>query len=478
MADQISTGGGQVTARHLAQMRLAADRAGLPVAMADLMAESGVTAASAEAAARGLREVVTMTAPFVAAGRLDEPAVARIAGEALRNAIASGGDTPLDERVRRVAADAAQAQMEAAEPPISRGGEARTTFAAPNGQRQELTVAQRMADGMLARMDAGHTPTYGREFAQMRLEDMARHGQPGFNRSAPTMVHSTSDFAFALAIASNKILLNAYEASGSQIKRVSREVPAPDFRPINAVQISTGMGLEPVGEAGEIKHGTIDDSGNAFQIETYAKIFGLSRRAYVNDDLGALANAARIQGTGAALTEAQLFAKLLTKNSGAGPTLSDTKALFHADHGNLAASSATLNSTSLSAARVALRRQKGISGEAIAVEPKFLVVPPELETQAQQLLSDVSATEVSQVNPFANKLELVVDAHLTSATRWYLAAAPGAPDGLLHAYLDGARGPQLFQREGWSVDAMEWKVRMDFGCGFVDHRAWYMNPGA
>ena len=49
--------------------------------------------------------------------------------------------------------------------------------------------------------------------------------------------------------------------------------------------------------------------------------------------------------------------------------------------------------------------------------------------------------------------------------------------GDVHAYLDGATGPQVFTREGFEVDASEFKVRLDFGCGFVDHRAWYMNPG-
>lgn len=82
------------------------------------------------------------------------------------------------------------------------------------------------------------------------------------------------------------------------------------------------------------------------------------------------------------------------------------------------------------------------------------------------------------MNPFTNKLEVVVDANLTSATRWYLSARPGAPDGLLHAYLDGNVGLQIFIRKGFEVDATEFNVRLDFGCGFVDHRAWYMNPGA
>jgi len=36
----------------------------------------------------------------------------------------------------------------------------------------------------------------------------------------------------------------------------------------------------------------------------------------------------------------------------------------------------------------------------------------------------------------------------------------------------------VFTREGFETDASEFKVRLDFGAGFVDHRAWYKNPGA
>ncbi len=183
-------------------------------------------------------------------------------------------------------------------------------------------------------------------------------------------------------------------------------------------------------------------------------------------------------GQGAALTEARLFAGLLEMNAGTGPALSDGHPLFHADHGNRAASGGALSLQTLSDARVVMRRQKGLSGEAIQVQLALLIVPPELETAAQRLVTEITAASVDDVNPFTDSLAVLVDAHLTSPTRWYLAAKPGQPDALQHAYLDGATGPQIFAREEFEVDSFAFKVRMDFGCGFVDHRAWYMNPGA
>jgi len=56
---------GQPSARHLAQMRLAADKAGIPADFAELMAEAGVTAAGADAMAAGLAQVNQIAAPYL-----------------------------------------------------------------------------------------------------------------------------------------------------------------------------------------------------------------------------------------------------------------------------------------------------------------------------------------------------------------------------------------------------------------------------
>lgn len=51
---------------------------------------------------------------------------------------------------------------------------------------------------------------------------------------------------------------------------------------------------------------------------------------------------------------------LLEANVGNGPKLSDNRTLCHADHGNKAGAGAVISDTTLSAARLALRWQKGI----------------------------------------------------------------------------------------------------------------------
>jgi hypothetical protein len=198
----------------------------------------------------------------------------------------------------------------------------------------------------------------------------------------------------------------------------------------------------------------------------------------INDDLSAFTDLAGRFGTASADFEGQFLVDLLTAGSGLGPLMDDGQRLFHSTHGNVAGTGAVLSPTTLSAARLAMRRQKGLSGRAISVQPKFLIVPPELETIAEQVLTTINATSVTDVNPFGGKLALLVEARLASTTRWYVAADPATVPGLEYSYLQGSEGPVTETRNGFEVDGVEVKVRLDFGAGFVDWRGFYTNAGA
>ena len=66
-----------------------------------------------------------------------------------------------------------------------------------------------------------------------------------------------------------------------------------------------------------------------------------------------------------------------------------------------------------------------------------------------------------------------MEPRLTDPAAWYLAADPSVIDGLEYAYLEGAPGPQIETRQGFEVDGVQIKVRLDFGCGWIDFRGWH-----
>ena len=72
---------------------------------------------------------------------------------------------------------------------------------------------------------------------------------------------------------------------------------------------------------------------------------------------------------------------------------------------------------------------------------------------------------------------MVVDACLEDPDRWYLASTAGRPAGLSHAYLEGENRPMHFTQDGFEIDGVQYKIRLDFAASFMGWRSWYMNPG-
>ena len=291
-------------------------------------------------------------------------------------------------------------------------------------------------------------------------------------------MHVSTDFSNLLTGTGRRILLASYQAAESPLKQLAVQRNLPDFRPSTMIRVGGIPKLKKVTEAGEIKYTSTGEAAEGFKLETYASIFALSRQAIVNDDLGGLTQWGTMAGRGSAETEADALIELFTQAAGLGPNMQDGKRLFHADHGNLAASGADPDVDTLSAARLALRRQTGLDGVTpISARPKYLLVSAELETLAEQLLAELAAATVGDANPFSGKLTLLVEPRLPPAS-WYVFADPAVLPTLAYGYLSSAPGPQLASRDGWDVLGREFRVVLDFGCGALDWRGAYRNPGA
>jgi hypothetical protein len=284
---------------------------------------------------------------------------------------------------------------------------------------------------------------------------------------------STSDLPAIMADSVNRTLRMAYKAAPSGLKRIARQTTARDFRMKHRIQLSAAPTLLAVGEDGEFRAGAISDQEETYRLATYGRIIGLPRQAFVNDDLGALDDLTRRMGVAAANFEALFLRDTLVANA----NMTDGFPVFSTQHNNLAGTGTVISQTSLSAARLAMRQQLGLAGEAIDVTPKFIVVPSSLETIAERELTQVQATQTSNVATFAF-LDLIVEPRLANQTQWYLVADPAAIEGIEYSYLEGEEGPQTFSEVGFEVDGMRFKIREDFGAAVIEYRGLYANPGA
>lgn len=360
------------------------------------------------------------------------------------------------------------------------------------------TLRQAREDAIYARL-SGTAPTdRAREFMNDRLQDhaaglleangvstrgMSREEIFGFRNHGA--MHTTSDFPLILGNVSNRIMLAAFEQAQSPIKTVlARRTSHNDFRPSTRLRLGDLGLLKKVNEAGEIKSTTRSETTQGYAIETYGLMMAVSRQMLINDDLNAFGDWSRAAGRTAAETENELLFQMLTSNAGNGPKIGETgHALFHASHGNLAPAGAALSVDSLSTARKAMRQQKGLPGGSesrksfINATPKYLLVGPELETEAEKVLSAIYAANVADANPLAGKLTLLVEPRIEDYS-WYVFADPASLPVVEFAYLTGAEGPQVAQQDGWNVLGTEYRVVLDFGCDVVDFRGSYRNPGA
>lgn len=351
------------------------------------------------------------------------------------------------------------------------------------------TLRDGIVSAMVAQMARGEPDhAAGRRFMGMGLAEMAAElvGRRGPLRTARdreemlvTASHSVSDFPGLLGNAMNRRLLSRYRDAAPTYRRIARQETFQDFRPHPIVRAGEGALLAEVPENGEITYATFGEAAETVRVRAYARAYRLSRQMLLNDDLGAIDRFVRDIALAAARTEeAEFYAMFLSGSGADGPTLTTTsRQVFNTTDGSKAATGTTIDVAALSTARAALRKRKGIDGAPIALTPRILLVGPDRETLAQSVVAPIQPAQAGNVNPFSGTLEVVVSAHITG-NAWYLLADPEDAPCFVWGLLNGAEGPRVRIDEPFGVQGLAVKVEADFGCGAVDFRGGFKNPGA
>ena len=118
--------------------------------------------------------------------------------------------------------------------------------------------------------------------------------------------------------------------------------------------------------------------------------------------------------------------------------------------------------------------------------PRFIAVPTALEMYMLQrvypinIASAASATAVvpEWVRSLVPMVEPRLDAATGGATAWYLIADPAQIDTVEYCYLEGQQGVYIETKQGFEMDGVEIKARMDFGAAAIDYRGLQKNAGA
>lgn len=321
-----------------------------------------------------------------------------------------------------------------------------------------------------------------------RLRD--QYGVSGFDGGAmATAGLMPGDFTSILGTTVNRSLRQAYMETPSTWQMWARRATAPDFRSIQRLALSESPDLVQIGNGGEYAQVKLTESKETYYLYDYGNLIVLGRRAIINDDLDAFGRIPMLQGQAARRKEDDVAYVPIMSNQ---TMTEDNTALFIAGHGNLAGSSAALSVTSLAAAVGAMKKQKGIGSKArLALRPSFLLVPPDIEAVAWQLINSIvdPAKNNAAVNPYgpggANSLQVICEPRLSdtaltgySVTAWYLAASPNQIDTVEVCFLESEPAPTLEQEVDFDTDGVKFKVRHTVAARAIDYRGLYKNAGA
>lgn len=358
-----------------------------------------------------------------------------------------------------------------------------------DSEREKIRAAA--VDGLLLRSGVNiEKPADGaNNFRGMKMRDLAiecleREGVSNAHRLNDDdlfrrAVSPDSQFTSILDNTVKKSMATAYKAAEPTYDKWCGKGSNSDFKEAAHYQLSEGGDLIQLSQSGEIKFDEMTDNKVTKKVLTYARGFGFTRQALINDDLSVLTKVPAAYVRAAMRGRNKLVYKLLGSNA----AIYDGKALFHADHKNKGTAGA-LSTQTLSELIKLMRKQKNIRGkETLNIKPEFLIVPAALEATAAQLLvstADPAANNSGVANIYRNSMNLIVDAELDdySETQYYVAANPADIDTIEVTYLNGNEQPILESQVGFDFVGIKWRILDDFGVTALDYRGLATNAGA
>lgn len=297
---------------------------------------------------------------------------------------------------------------------------------------------------------------------------------------------STLDISGILSSAANKFVRPAFEAVEATWRTISGVRNLRDFKTHTTYSLTGDMMYEKVGAGGEIKHGTLGDESYTLRADTYGKMLAITRKDLINDDLGALTAVPRRLGRGAALKINDVFWTEF---------LADVSTFYTSGRGNYFEGAATnLQSSSLKTAVEKFRRQTDPDGKPLGIQPAILVVPPELEITADELMTSTmvntggaaTTEKVPNRNVWTGKFRIAMSTYLSnssytgySTTAWFLLADPNDLPVIEIGFLNGRDMPVIDSADAdFNTLGIQFRGYHDFGVAKQEYRAGVRSKGA
>ncbi len=268
---------------------------------------------------------------------------------------------------------------------------------------------------------------------------------------------ATHSISNVLAATYGKFLLQGFTAVESNWDMIASVRSVSDYKSVTGVRVTGGFEFDEVGNGGELKQAEAGDETRSIKANLYGRMSSITMVDIVNDDLGALSVVPQRLGRGAAIKLNKVFWSEFELNNGT----------YFAKE--TAASGNALAIGSLKTAAASYRKLKDGDGNPLGISPAMLLVSPENEITASELMSGSllitgENSTRTNVNVLAGRYQVVASSYLTSASTWWLVANPGELPAMEVAFLQGQRTPTVQQAEA-DFDTLGIQVRGHFSFG-------------
>jgi hypothetical protein len=278
---------------------------------------------------------------------------------------------------------------------------------------------------------------------------------------------ATHSIAGILSSTVNKFLLAGFNGVESSWRSISSVRSVNDFKTMTSYRLNGGMKFEKVANGGELKNAAVSDESRTISADTYGIMTSVTRTDIINDDLGALTAVPQKLGRGGALALNDAFWTEFQANH---------NTWYTSGRGNLESTAGALSLTNLKKLVTKFRKLKDPDGNPVAVDPRILLVPADLEIAAAEIMGASllvgGSSTVPNVNVLAGRYQVVPTSYLSSAEDYYLVASPADLPAMEVAFLNGVQSPVVETAEAdFNTLGVQMRGYFDFGVAKAEYLA-------
>jgi hypothetical protein len=249
---------------------------------------------------------------------------------------------------------------------------------------------------------------------------------------------ATHSISGILSNTANKFLLAGFNSVEDSWRQIASTRSVSDLKTYTSYRLNGSFKFQKVANGGELKNAGASEESRTISAETYGVMSSISRTDLINDDLSALTALPAKIGRGGSLALNDLFWDAFKNDS----------SFFTTARGNKKTSAAALSSAGLKEAVTMFRKLKDATGNLVAVQPRVLLVPVDLEVTAAELMNSTQIASGNtngqpSTNVFAGRYQVVSSAYLTDASDYYLLASPADLATMEVAFLNGQQTPTV-----------------------------------